>query len=94
MTSEEKAQAFQLVDEYSRTKYQCFLAEMFANKEGTGYTLCFRPVGGSRDSSDRYACRYLDLDERQLVAASRANLLPSSVTEKLDSDLSNLAHSA
>ena len=46
----EETSCFKLLDGYSRSQHDCFLAEMFPDAAGTNYTLCFRPTGGSKDS--------------------------------------------
>ena len=46
----EQTSCFKLLDGYSRSQHDCFLAEMFPDAAGTNYTLCFRPTGGSKDS--------------------------------------------
>jgi hypothetical protein len=48
MTAEETTY-FKLLDEYSRTRHRCFLAEMF--RTGPEYTVCFRPTGVEKESA-------------------------------------------
>ncbi len=54
----------------------CFLSEMFLDKSGTEYVLCFRPVSGSKDSSGRHACQYLRIDVADARTAGQASILP------------------
>jgi hypothetical protein len=88
MNPEETA-GFKLLDEYARTRHNCFLAEMNARK--TGYLLCFRPIGVRRDSAKRYSYRYLEIERDDLNVATFTGALPDSVTEMLDRELSSLS---
>jgi hypothetical protein len=85
MTAEE-TNCFKLLDEYSRTRYRCFLAEMFPT--GSEYTLCFRAHGIRKESANRYACRYLLVGTPEVSTAARNGILPPSITEMLDRELS------
>lgn len=73
MTAEE-ARLFQVLDDYSRSHHQHFLAEMFLNESKTGYVLCFRPVAAERGSSSRYDCRYMQITAEEAVAAQTGGL--------------------
>ena len=86
MTAEE-TRAFTLLDTYARTKHRCFVAEMDLNKSGAEYILCFRPTDVSRDSPDRFACRYLHIEATRLRAAGETPYLPSSIVLELDKEL-------
>jgi len=86
MTSQ-YAQLFTLLNNYSRKHYQCFLAELFLNKDQSEYMLCFRPTGGNKESPNRYACRYLRIDVAEAGSAAQSGSLPPSIIEKLDLEL-------
>jgi hypothetical protein len=87
MTAEETI-CFKLLDEYSRTHYAYYLAELFLI--GNDYTVCFRPAGVKRGSSNRYACRYLKIGADELATAARNRTLSALIAEMLDSQLSTL----
>lgn len=87
----DETQIFRLLDSYSRNRHNCFLAEMFLNKQGTEYFLCFRPVTSSRESSKAFAHRYLRVDRDQALGMGHANVLTKSTTEMLDHELSILS---
>jgi hypothetical protein len=82
---------FELLDKYARSAHSCFLAEMTSTDEG--YSLCFRPVHGNKESEERYECRYLliGIDEARLLSSSK--LLTRSVASWLDSELPTLSKS-
>lgn len=91
MTPRQKS-FFELVDAHARSRYSCFLAEMDLRSEELGYTLCFRPLGGSpdEDSAARYACRYLLVRTEYVRAVSIQQQLPASLVEQLNAELSML----
>jgi len=79
---------FKLLDQYSRNVHNCFLAEMDVNEQLTAYTLCFRPL--RLNSSDHYACRYLEIDTEEIHALNRTRSLPVTITGLLDAELTLL----
>ncbi len=79
---------FKLLDEYSRNIHNCFLAEMNVNEQLTVYSLCFRPIRSN--SSDPYACRYVEIDAEEVHALNRARSLPIAITNLLDEELAQL----
>jgi hypothetical protein len=93
MSSPQEARAFTLLDEYSRSKHQCFVAEMFLNDAGTHYVVCFRPTATPRDSPNRLACRYVNIETAQAGTLGQTEALPISIIEKLDRELSALGQS-
>jgi len=92
MTSSEQ-QLFQLLDDYSRTHHQCFVAEMFLNNERTEFILCFRRVNANKNSSDRYASRYLHFGIGEAEIAGQTNVLTTSVSAMLDKEVGDLGQS-
>ena len=92
MTPDE-SQLFELLDEYSRTRHKCFLAEMFLDKSRAEYVLCFRPTSVSKDSPSRYACRYLQIKAVDARTAGQARILSTAIKEKLDRELLSLRQS-
>jgi hypothetical protein len=86
MTTDE-SQLFEVLDHYSRSLHKCFLAEMFLDKDGNEYVLCFRPVGASPDSSGRYACQYVRIGRTEARIASDAKALTSGIKDKLERQL-------
>jgi len=92
MTPEE-SQLFHLLDDYSRAHYKCFLAEMFLDRDGTEYVLCFRPANESPDSACRYSCRYLRVKLTHAQNMGRTKVLTAAITEELDSELQSLSQS-
>ena len=92
MTLEETG-CFKMLDGYSRSRHGCFVSEMFLNAGKTDYTLCFRPTGGSKDSPNRYACRYLHIGAEEVRTAGQKQVLSTSITEMLDRELPTLPQS-
>jgi hypothetical protein len=90
MTPTEKC-CFELLDKYSRSEHACFLAEMFLSADASGYQLCFRPVDGTRSSSNRYACLYLEIGTEEARASASCKLLTDDIVEWLDSELPALS---
>ncbi len=82
-----------MLDGYSRSRHRCFVSEMFLNAGETYYTLCFRPTGGSKDSPNRYACRYLNIGVEEVRTAGQKRMQPASMTEMLDRELPTLPQS-
>jgi hypothetical protein len=90
----EETEFFNLLDGYARNRHACFVSEMFLTAGKTDYTLCFRPAGRPKDSPNRYACRYLHIEEVEEVrTAGQKQVLPASITEMLDRELSQLPQS-
>ncbi len=83
----QETRVFKLLDDYSRNRHNCFLAEMFLNQAQTAYTLCFRPVNKNKNSPDRYACRYLHLEASELKIAAEKGSIGASTIEELDKEL-------
>ena len=81
--------SFELIDHYARKQHLCFLAEMFLNRDKTEYILCFRPMEAA-NNSDRYACRYLQLEISEVNTLEQARELKDSVKTLLDKGLANL----
>lgn len=75
--------AFKLVDEYSRSKHNSFLAEMFLNDGKTEYVLCFRSLTTSRTG----VARYLRIPQRDLETLSSSHALPRFLSDQLDQQL-------
>ncbi|HEV2233470.1 MAG TPA: hypothetical protein VGV68_08720 [Terriglobia bacterium] len=86
MTASEHAVVFKLLDDYSRNKHQCFVAEFELDTAETYYPVCFRPTGGTKDSP-RFACRYLHIGIIEVTEAAERKELPASVIELLDKEL-------
>jgi hypothetical protein len=95
LTQSEYAALFQLLDGFSRSKHQCFLAELFSNEGRAEYVLCFRPVTVSRALPDPMALyRYLHISIADLRIAAASQVLSVSIVEKLDQALSSLKQQA
>lgn len=89
----EEVSYFTMLDDYSRSRHRCFVAEMFLNNGTRDYTVCFRPMGISEDSPNRYACRYLHIGAEDIRTAEQKQVLPASITEMLDRELPTLPQS-
>jgi hypothetical protein len=83
----EYSRLFVLLDNYARAMFGCFLAELDLTRDRNAYTVCFRPTGGSKDSANRYACRYLEIDIEEARCAVQIGSLPLAVTEQLALEL-------
>jgi hypothetical protein len=95
LTRLEYATVFQLLDDFSRSKHQCFLAELFPNEGRAEYVLCFRPVNISRDSLDPMMFyRYLYISVVELRVAAESRVLPALIVEKLNQSLPSLKQQA
>lgn len=90
MTSEE-SQFFELLDRYSKTHHKCFLAEMFLNKKGTEYVLCFRPGIEVMNPADRSSCRYLRINPIDVQLVGKTKTLTTEIKERLDRELKSLS---
>lgn len=92
LTGSEYAVAFRLLDDFSRSKHRCFLAELFPNEARSEYVLCFRPLTISKDLSDpMMAYRYLHIGVIDLRVMAASRVLPVLIAEKLDQELRSLA---
>lgn len=95
LTRSEYATIFQLLDNFSRSKHHCFLAEMFPNESRGEYVLCFRPVTVPRESPDPMMFyRYLYISVFDLRVAAASGELPFHVVEKLNQALLGLKQPA
>lgn len=92
MTPEE-TQLFKLLDDYSRARHRCFLSEMFLSKQGTEYTLCFRPTDDSPDSPWPHACRYVRISRAEAFTVGRSKTLSEATAGMLNRELSELGQS-
>jgi len=90
MTPSEYSMLYSLLDDYSRAKHRCFVAELTFIKARAEYAVCFRPIGGTKDSPNRYASCYLGFAVDKLMEAYESKKLPVSITELLDRELPNL----
>jgi len=84
MTPEE-TRCFKLLDRYARSRYRCFVAEMFLNDDETHYVVCFRPTGRDKHLPNQYACRYVEIQVEDVRAAARKRMLTDSIAEMLQS---------
>lgn len=91
MNSADETIFFERVDEYARTNFRSFLTEMFLNEPKTEYTLCFRPIGVSRESPEHYACRYVRVPALEAALSVRQQLLTRPILESLTKPLEELA---
>ncbi len=57
------------------------------------YSLCFRPTAVSKDSPNRYECRYLRISAEEVTTAGQKQVLPASITQMLDRELHALPQS-
>jgi len=92
MTPDE-TNCFILLDDYARTRHKCSLTEFFLNTIQTDYVLCFRPAVGSKDSPDRYVCRYLYIAPDLVRMVGQNKSLPERITDLLDRELPEVAES-
>ena len=88
-----ESRTFTVLDDYARSKHQCFVAEMSLDKSGTEYVLCFRPTGASNDSSNRFACRYVTIQAALVDSIAETGTIQTSVADKLNSELLALRES-
>jgi hypothetical protein len=89
----EKTIFFTLADEYARSNFRCFLAEMDLRSEEHGYYLCFRPLDVRIDSPARYACKYVLVPVAQVKSSASARELSDLIIERLAPELSLLRQS-
>jgi len=82
---------FKLLDGYATRYHKCFVAELSFDEDKGEYTVCFRPLGGSPQSPDRYACRYLTIGFGEAREMLRAGLLTVSVANTLEEELQPLS---
>jgi hypothetical protein len=90
LTTEEQGRCFKVLDEYSRRKHNCFVAEFFLSDQVGKYFVCFRPTGVSSDSvddPDRYACKYLQFEVEDVKRMRSEESLPVEVAKRLDEAL-------
>jgi hypothetical protein len=82
---------FALVDEYSRTRHGCYLAELFPDKAYSEYTLCLLPtkLDAPFTFPNRYF-RYVRIDAEEVRTAARTGVLGASIIERLDAELTSL----
>jgi hypothetical protein len=85
--------AFRLLNLYSRSTHECFVAKMFLNDAGTEYTICFRPINANWNSPNRLDCRYLHLANDEVETLNETKALTVSLTERIDSELRLLGKS-
>jgi len=86
----EESQLFRILDEYSRLRHGCFLAEMFLNKDATHYVLCFRPVEPKVCAVGAGVCRYVYLNREDGLSVGSTGVMTDSVRQDLDTALQSL----
>jgi hypothetical protein len=87
LSRSEYSHVFRLLDEHSRRKHQCFVTEMIPSGASDEYLVCFRPVGGTEFSADRFSCRYVRFETLNLRMAHVAEGLLAETIEELDQSL-------
>jgi hypothetical protein len=78
---------FVLIDRYAREHHNCYCAELFQGSDPAVYTICFRPSSVKRKSSNRYACRYLEIAVADAHAMVAAGSLSNEAVTLLDREL-------
>jgi hypothetical protein len=63
---------------------------LFFSEHDDAYVACFRPVKTCRDSADRYACRYLNIEIAEVREMTKIGLLPGSLANVIDEELHEL----
>jgi hypothetical protein len=91
--SPEQTHVFELLDEYSKKQYKCFVAEMSLNEHRGKYAICFRPTAEHRGDPDPYLCRYVYLDLNEVAISHKAGRLSNTIIKELDEQLSSIKDS-
>ena len=86
----EQSYVFGLLDEYSKTHYKCFVAEMDLEENRGRYRVCFRPTTEFQGNSDPYLCRYVYLDVEEVKASYEARDLSNAIIAELGDKLSDM----
>jgi hypothetical protein len=86
LTNEEQKTCFKLLDEYAKTRHKMFLAEFFS-RDTASYFACFRPLGGTANDPDCYACEYLQFEVVELRTMASGQSLPPDIIAKLSAAL-------
>jgi hypothetical protein len=63
---------------------------MFPKGADSGYFLCFRLQDASKESADRYKCRYLTISGTEAAKIGSQDSLPEETLQRLDSELRGL----
>ncbi len=72
----EYAEAFQVIDTYSRNNLNCFVAEFFPDPKRRGFhLLCFRPTNAVEAAYD-YACKYVRIADDDISLCAKQKALP------------------
>ncbi len=87
MTPARYSQFFGLLDEYARKKHKCFVSELFLKSSGAHYAACFRSTSSDRNSADRFACQYVEIEWSNIEAALELEKLPDLVKRVVDERL-------
>ena len=87
LTKKEYSRCFKLLDERARTKHNCFVSEFGLSEERALFYVCFRPLGGTPDDPNRFACKYLNFAVGEIKAMALVNSLPTDVIAEIDSAL-------
>jgi len=90
----EETQLFGLLNDYSKSQHECFVAEMFPSKTGDEYILCFRPMHIGKAHDGRYACRYMRMNKLAAQKAAITGTLGEEIIAELDRELPELRRSA
>ncbi len=90
--TEQETQCFKLLDDYARSRHDCFVAEFWLKKGTSRYAVCFRPAGVKADDRDAdvYACKYIHVEQSDVSAAAATRTLPRTVAENIDAMLPSL----
>jgi hypothetical protein len=92
--TEDETRFFELLDNYSRSRYRCFVSELFLNPEATNYTICFRPADVKKGSQNQSTCAYLRVELAQARIVIQEKTLTSKLIEELDTELGSLEQRA
>lgn len=90
ITPAEEAACFKLLDEYARSKHKCFVSEFFRSTKEGGYSVCVRPLGGSKTDPNRYASKYLRFAADDVRVISASTSVPHRISVVLDNALATI----
>ena len=87
--TEQETRCFRVLDAYARSNHDCFVAEFWMQQGSSRYAVCFRPATVRKEDRDEdvYACKYIELEPGDVLAAAATGSLPRTVADQLDAVL-------
>jgi hypothetical protein len=81
---EERRRCFERLDNYAKAYHGYFMSEFFRRRDDDVYLACFRPLDGSPNNPNRFACKYMEFEFAELRGLASPSSPTATIYDKLD----------